>query len=105
MDNNLIKKISSNPALVAFCNRILSYNTIFEDGEARRLFLASLISADTLTDEESCMESLETVYFILDHMELFQISDEIRKEIKEFMEKTTDIVYRSLMDMIKRKNK
>ena len=100
MDNNLIKKISSNPALVAFCNRILSYNTIFEDGEARRLFLASLISADALTDAESCREALETAYFVMNHMDFFQLEATVREEIENCME---NVVKTALQELRKYK--
>lgn len=84
----LIKKISDNPKLVAFCNKILTYNAIFDAEEPRRLFLSSLINADTLVDEESCRETLDTAYFITNRMEkaikiAFNELRNFRKERKE----------------------
>ena len=84
----LIKKISDNPKLVAFCNKILTYNAIFDAEESRRLFISSLINADTLVDEESCRETLDTAYFITNRMEkaikiAFNELRNFRKERKE----------------------
>lgn len=84
----LIKKISDNPKLVAFCNKILTYNAIFDAEESRRLFISSLINADTLVDEESCRETLDTAYFIVNHVEkaikiAFNELRNFRKERKE----------------------
>ena len=60
MSEKIIKKIEQNPNLVKFCNRILNYNAIFENETTRCMFLVSLISADNLTDEHACDETIET---------------------------------------------
>ena len=54
MTNKELKKISENPNLIAFCNKILSYNTIFENEISRSMFCVSLISSDVLIDEHAC---------------------------------------------------
>lgn len=97
-------KISDNQKLLSFCNKILFYNTILESDESRYLFLASLISADTLVDEESCHETLETVDFIEKNLDLFVLSDEVIEETKKYLKKSIDITIAELED-IKRKNK
>lgn len=97
----LIKKISDNPKLVAFCNKILTYNAIFDAEESRYLFLASLISADTLVDEESCRETLDTAYFIVNHMNFFQLEENVREEIENYMEKAINIALSELRNFRK----
>lgn len=101
---DIIKKITDNPKLVAFCNKILAYNTILESDETRHLFLASLISADTLVDKESCQETLDTAYFITNHMDFFQLEDSVRKEIEDYMEKTIEVAFKELR-MFKKEEK
>ena len=100
---DLIKKISDNPKLVAFCNKILSYNAILEMEEARYLFLASLISADTLVDEESCRETLDTAYFIVNHMDFFQLEGNVREEVENYMENAINIALSELHEFKKTK--
>lgn len=81
MSEQIIKKIKQNPNLVKFCNRILNYNTIFENEMTRCMFLVSLISADSLTDEQACDETIEVANFILNHIDLFILEDNIKKDI------------------------
>ena len=85
MSNKTIKKISENPNLVSFCNKILSYNMIFEDESIRNMFLVSLISADTLVDENSCDETIETATFILNNINLMILEDDIKKTVIKYM--------------------
>lgn len=97
----LIKKISDNPKLVAFCNKILTYNAIFDAEEPRRLFISSLINADTLVDEESCRETLDTAYFIVNHMDFFQLEENVREEIENYTEKAIKIAFNELRNFKK----
>ena len=69
MTNIMLKKISENHNLVKFCNKILSYNSIFLDEYTRNMFLVSLISADSLIDEQSCDETIDVANFILNHID------------------------------------
>ena len=39
MQNKTWKRIESNPNLIAFCNRILNYNSILENDITRNMFL------------------------------------------------------------------
>jgi len=94
MSNKTIKKISENPNLVAFCNKILSYNMIFEEESIRNMFLVSLISADTLVDENSCDETIETATFILNNINLMVLEDDIKKTIIKYMKDAIKIAIR-----------
>ena len=94
MTNKTLKKISDNPNLIAFCNKILSYNAIFENETTRCMFLVSLISADSLTDEQACDETIEVANFILNHIDLFIIEDNIKKDIISKMKSAIKIAER-----------
>jgi len=94
MSNKTIKKISENPNLVAFCNKILSYNMIFEEESIRNMFLVSLISADTLVDENSCDETIETANFILTNINLMVLDDDIKKTVIKYMKDAIKIAIR-----------
>ena len=94
MSEQIIKKIKQNPNLVKFCNRILTYNAIFENETTRCMFLASLISADSLTDEQACDETIEVANFILNHINLFIIEDNIKRDIISKMKSAIKIAKR-----------
>lgn len=94
MKNKTWKRIESNPNLVAFCNRILTYNAIFENETARCMFLVSLISADSLIDEHTCDETIEVANFILNHIDLFILEDDIKKDIISKMKSAIKIAKR-----------
>lgn len=91
MDEQIIKQ---NPNLVKFCNRILSYNAIFENETSRNMFFASLMSADTLIDEQACDETIEIANFILNHIDLFVLEDNIKNDIRSKMESAIKIAER-----------
>ena len=94
MQNKTWKRIESNPNLVAFCNRILNYNSIFEHEMTRSMFLVSLISADSLLNEHDCDETIEVANFILNHMDLFILEDNIKKDIISKMKSAIKIAKR-----------
>ena len=94
MTNKTLKKISDNPNLIAFCNKILSYNAIFENETTRCMLLVSLISADNLTDEGACDETIEIANFILNHIDLFILEDNIKKDIISKMKSAIKIAKR-----------
>lgn len=94
MKNITLKKISENPNLISFCNRILAYNYIFENEVSRNMFLVSLISSDTLIDEHACDETIETSNFILDHINLMMLEDEVYKSVIKYMKDAIKIAKR-----------
>ena len=106
MSEQIIKKIKQNPNLVKFCNRILTYNAIFENEMTRCMFLVSLISADSLTDEHTCDETIEVANFILNHIDLFILEDNIKKDIISKMKSAIKIAKQDKKDFfIKRVEK
>lgn len=94
MTQQNLKKLSENPNLIAFCNRIMSYNEILNNENSRNMFFVSLVSPVTLIDISSCDETIEICEFITKHIDLFL-----------FDEKTADIVLRYMDDAIMIANK
>lgn len=94
MSEKITKKIEQNTNLVKFCNRILTYNAIFENETTRCMFLVSLISADSLIDEHACDETIEVANFILNHIDLFILEDNIKKDIISKMKSAIKIAKR-----------
>ena len=85
------KRIAENTNLISFCNKIISYNDILKNEEARNMFFVSLISADTLIDVHSCDETIEIAEFILDHIDLMVLDDTIRKKTIKHMKDAINI--------------
>ena len=85
------KRIAENTNLISFCNKVISYNDILNNEEARNMFFVSLISADTLIDVHSCNETIETAEFILDHIDLMVLDDTTKKKVIKYMEYALDI--------------
>ena len=94
MQNKTWKRISQNPNLVSFCNRILNYNTILEDETSRSMFLVILISSDSLIDKESCDETIEVSNFILNHIDLMILEDDIKEKVIKYLNDAINIAIR-----------
>ena len=94
MTKTTLNKISKNPNLVAFCNKILSYNAIFENEMTRSMFFVSLISSDCLIDTQSCDETIEISKFILDHIDLFVLDNNLKKEVIKYCKSAIKIAKR-----------
>jgi hypothetical protein len=66
----------------------------------RYLFLANLISYDTLITKDDCMKSLEILNFISTYLsEMNSLTDKIRKEIIKFVLEGKEIVNQELKKM------
>ena len=94
MTNKELKKISENPNLIAFCNKILSYNTIFDNEMSRSMFCVSLISSDVLIDEHACDETINVATFILNNIDLMILEDDIKKTVIKYMKDAIKIAKR-----------
>jgi len=103
MNENIIKKIEQNQNLIKFCNRILNYNYIFENEITRNMFLVSLISADSLIDKQSCDETIDIANFILNHIDLFILEDNIKKDLISKMNSAIKIAKRDKKQFINKK--
>ena len=87
-------RIAENSNLILFCNKIISYNDILNNDEARNIFFVSLISADTLIDVHSCNETIEIAEFILDHIDLMVLDDTTKKKVIKYMKDAISIANR-----------
>lgn len=58
----------------------------------RYLYLISLVSADTLVTKESCEGSLNIFNLIKENMHIMNLTDEVKSELYEFVEKGIVIV-------------
>lgn len=92
-------KIKENENLIRFCNRILSYNAIFNNETTRNMFFVSLISADTLIDTHACEETIEIANFILSHMDLFILEDDVKKNVIKLCKDAIEIAERDMRDI------
>ena len=94
MQNKTWKRIESNPNLVAFCNRILNYNSILENEMTRSMFLVSLVSADCLLSKHDCDETIEVSNFILNHLDLLILEEDIKNDVIKYLNDAIKIAER-----------
>lgn len=80
-------KIETNKILEEFCNKILGIENIIKNEQVRYMFFVSLISSDTLINEESCNKSLEYLSFIKNNINLFNLDDKLKKETLKYVNK------------------
>lgn len=90
---DVLECLKGNQPLTEFCKKICSYKIALES-DKKYLFLASLISADSLMDEQSCLNSLNKINFILDNIKLFDLENE--SEILKFLKKGIKIIKKDL---------
>ena len=102
MQNKTWKRIESNPNLVAFCNRILNYNSIFEHEMTRSMFLVSLISSDSLIDIHACDDTIEISNFILNHINLMILEEDIKNEVIKYLNDAIKIAERDKKIFLKK---
>lgn len=102
MQNKTWKRIESNPNLVAFCNRILNYNSIFEHEITRSMFLVSLISSDSLIDIHACDDTIEISNFILNHIDLMILEEDIKNEVIKYLNDAIKIAERDKKIFLKK---
>lgn len=102
MQNKTWKRIESNPNLVAFCNRILNYNSILEHEMTRNMFFVSLISSDCLIDIHSCDETIEISNFILNHLDLLILEENIKNDVIKYLNDAIKIAERDKKILLKK---
>ena len=105
MGKNSLKKILDNPYLIAFCNKISSYNTILEHDISRNMFFVSLVSSDTLIDVHACDETIDVATFILHHIDLMILDDDIKEITKKHMISAIHIARHDKEEFINNKHK
>lgn len=62
------------------------------NSENKYLFLASLISSDNILNKEDAIESLEIVNYIINNIDNFDLTSEIKFEVIEYMNKAKKIL-------------
>lgn len=62
------------------------------NSENKYLFLASLISSDNILNKEDAIESLEIVNYIINNIDNFDLTSEIKSEIIKYMNKAKKIL-------------
>lgn len=62
------------------------------NSENKYLFLASLISSDNILNKEDAIESLEIVSYIINNIDNFNLTDEIKSEVIKYMNKSKKIL-------------
>lgn len=62
------------------------------NSENRYFFLASLISSDSILNKEDAIESLEIVSYIINNIDNFNLTDEIKSEGIKYMNKSKKIL-------------
>lgn len=62
------------------------------NSENRYFFLASLISSDSILNKEDAIESLEIVNYIINNIDNFNLTDEIKSEVIKYMNKSKKIL-------------
>ena len=102
MQNKTWKRIESNPNLVAFCNRILNYNSILEHEMTRSMFFVSLISSDCLIDIHSCDETIEISNFILNHLDLLILEENVKNDVIKYLNDAIKIAERDKKILLKK---
>ena len=102
MQNKIWKKIESNPNLIDFCNRILTYNSILEHEMTRSMFFVSLISSDCLIDIHSCDEIIEISNFILNHLDLLILEENIKNDVIKYLNDAIKIAERNKKILLKK---
>lgn len=93
-DKVLFKKIKENERLLEFNREILNINVILNNENLRYLYMVSLISSDNIIDLASCDKSLKSINFVLNHIELFDIDEKVRKEVVKHLKKGLRIIKR-----------
>lgn len=89
--------IRTNKPLFEFCKKIWCYKKALEC-DARYLFMVTLISSDRLLSKEDCINSLNTINFILDNIDLFDFNEVLKKEVTKFLKDGLKIVKRDLKE-------
>ena len=69
---------------------------ILSNDAVRYLYLVSLIGADTLVSKEGCEGSLNVFNLIKDNLHIMNLTDEVKDELIEYVEKGITIVNNEL---------
>ena len=77
-------------------NDIKTLEKIFDNELSRFMFLVELISSDNIIDKETCQKSIEQLEFIDNNLNSMQLSNEIKKQVKEYVDNGFNILNNDL---------
>ena len=66
------------------------------NSEYKYLFLVSLISSDSILNKEDAIESLEIVNYIINNIDNFDLTSEIKSEVIKYMNKSKKILHKDI---------
>jgi hypothetical protein len=78
-------------------DNINTLKEIFESEPMRFMFLIELISSDNIVDKKTCQESIEQLEFIDKNINSMQLTDEVKKQVKEYVENGLNILNNDLI--------
>ena len=90
--------VNEHPKLWDFCWKIYSIENFLKNEKFRYLYLANLISADTIIDEKTAKESIKELTFIKQNIEYFNLDKDTKKKVKEFIAKGIKIAKQDIVD-------
>lgn len=93
---NLGGFLSTHKELTDFCLNIQRLEEILKNDEIRYLYLASLISADSMIDIKSTKDCLNKIIFLKENVKYMNIDDKIKKEVIKYTNKGIKIAKRDL---------
>lgn len=89
---NNLNDVMSNEKLMNIIVKITHYSSILKNDEIRYLLLASLISSDNIVDISSAQTALDQLMFFHKYIDLFDVSEDIKKETIKYVNKGIKIV-------------
>ena len=96
--NNVLSKVKENDKLLAFCDRIIKYNAVFNSLDSKYMFLVSLVNANVLLDKEDCEKSKEVNNFIKQNVDLFDVDEKTKEEIIRYVDSALEMINKELLN-------
>ena len=82
---SLFSKLSENPKLITFCNRVIAYNNILMFDESRKVFLESL-QPEHISNKTDIKEIFDIIWFISETLKLMILEEDTIKYIRDKFE-------------------
>lgn len=100
LNNNLIS-VMNNENLMDIIIWITNFSKLLKNDETRYLVLVFLISSDNIIDIESANYALNQLMRFHKYIDLFDVSEDIKKETIKYVNKGIKIVKRDLKEFKK----
>jgi RNase adaptor protein for sRNA GlmZ degradation len=96
MKQEVIDFIDKNDELNKFINKIYAFYCVFENECLRNMHLASLISADCLTDKKRCCYVLDELDFLTRYLNMITLDIEVKRKTAAFIVDANKITKKEL---------